>query len=406
MKKIFITLLLCLLSLTLISCDKKTEVTKTNPVSSVTTTKQRETTTFPTRTLTNDELTDYYYKEMIKTAKSNKARIAYYTFSLKGSTTKVTIGIDLTEDNAGKLLFSYKLDKGSKLNPIVSVVLSLKNLENSETEDFLFVSVSKDVFAAKKIEKEALDVDEFLASNEYAELKDIKYAVNMTSLLNFKITDYIPDANVGGLSSFLSTTIRGLLSTILLSSNRTVGAATTNLIRTLTLIGLMDSDGKINIDRTADVVKTIIYTIKKKEYEGQTKKLIALNSEINAMVDPVVKDLKERTKVIKVIDDETKTEFGYEFEITGVKELLELLKVDIDLDVDTMINAKLIFTQTKETGSSNKIGLSLYASAIKLASIDVETSHETDVEFDTNKDNYFVVDFDEVKALLDMFKQE
>ena len=26
--------------------------------------------------------------------------------------------------------------------------------------------------------------------------------------------------------------------------------------------------------------------------------------------------------------------------------------------------------------------------------------------FDTNKDNYFVVDFDEVKALLDMFKQE
>ena len=70
------------------------------------------------------------------------------------------------------------------------------------------------------------------------------------------------------------------------------------------------------------------------------------------------------------------------------------------------VNAKLIFTQTKETGSSNKIGLSLYAGAIKLASIDVETSHETDVEFDTNKDNYFVVDFDEVKALLDMFKQE
>ena len=124
------------------------------------------------------------------------------------------------------------------------------------------------------------------------------------------------------------------------------------------------------------------------------------------MVDPVVKDLKERTNAIKVIDDETKTEFGYEFEITEVKELLELLKLDIDLDVDATINAKLIFTQTKETGSSNTVGLSLYAGAIKLASIDVETSHETDVEFDTNKDNYFVVDFDEVKALLDMFKQE
>ncbi len=404
MKKIFIAVLLCLLSLTLISCDKKTEVTKTNPVSSTTTTKSNQTTK-PTTTLTNDELTDYYYKEMIKTAKSNKSRVAYYTFSLKGSTTKATIGIDLTEDKSGKLLFNFKLDKGTGLNPDISVILSLKDLENSETEDFLFVSVSKDVLAARKIEKEALDKDEYLASEDYKELKDIKYAVNMTSLLNFKLTDYI-DIDLGGISSFLSTTIRGLLATILLSSNRTVGAATTNLIRTLTLIGLMDSDGKINIDRTADVVKTIIYTIKKKEYEGQTKKLLSLNAEINSMVDPVVKDLKERTNAIKVIDDETKTEFGYEFEITGVKELLESLKVDIDLDVDAMINAKLIFTQTKETGASNSIGLSLYAGAIKLASIDVETSHETDVEFDTNKDNYFVVDFDEVKALLDMFKQE
>lgn len=403
MKKIFITILLCLLSLTLISCDKKTEVTKTNPISSTTTTSKQ--TTKPITTLTNDELTDYYYKEMVKKVKSDKSKVIFYTFSLKGSTTKATVGIDLTEDKAGKLLFNFKLDKGTGLNPDISIILSLKDLENSQTEDFLFVSVSKDVLAARKIEKEALDKDEYLASEDYKELKDIKYAVNMTSLLNFKLTDYI-DIDLGGMPSFLSTTIRGLLSTILLSSNRTVGAATTNLIRTLTIIGLMDSDGKINVDRTADIVKTIIYTIKKKEYEGQTKQLIALNAEINAMVDPVVKDLKERTNAIKVIDDETKTEFGYEFEITEVKELLELLKLDIDLDVDATINAKLIFTQTKETGSSNTVGLSLYAGAIKLASIDVETSHETDVEFDTNKDNYFVVDFDEVKALLDMFKQE
>ena len=226
MKKIIISLFLCLISLTLISCDKKTNKTtlKTSPISSTTnTTNNTQSTVKPTTTLSNDELTDYYYKELVKKAKKNTAQIAFYTFnmysSLYNSLGEVTVGLDLTENNSGKLLVNFRINKYSQLSPEVSVALSLKNLENQETEDFLFVSVSKDIFAMMKCENEALDKGDFVKSNEYAQMEDIKYAVNMTSILNQKITDYI-DLNLGAAGSILSTTIRGLLSTVLLNSNR------------------------------------------------------------------------------------------------------------------------------------------------------------------------------------------
>ena len=410
MKKIIISIFLCLISLTLISCEKKTNKTtlKTSPISSTTnTTNNTQSTVKPTTTLSNDELTDYYYKELVKKAKKNTAQTAFYTFnmysSLHDSLGEVIVGLDLSESNSGKLLVNFKINKYSQLSPEVSVALSLKNLENQETEDFLFVTVSKDIFAMIKCENEALDKGDFVKSDEYAQMEDIKYAVNMTSILNLKITDYI-DLNIGAAGSILSTTIRGLLSTVLLNSNRSIGTAVTNLIRTLSLIGIMDSNGKIDIDRTAEIVKTVMYAVKQKEYEGQPKKILTLRSEIDQMVNPIVNDLKERISTIEVVDNERKTEFGYEFEITNINVLVEFFKVNIDLDAK--VSAKLIFTQTKATGENNITSFVLSAGAINLVNIDITSSLNTEIVFDLDINNYTIVDFSQIKALLDTFKQE
>lgn len=134
MKKIIISIFLCLISLTLVSCEKKTEATKTSPISSTTTTKSTSETTIPTTVLTNDELTENYYKEMVKELKNNKSSLVYYSFDLMKNSTdvlgKVTIGLDLTEANCGKLLFNLRINKYRQLNPDISGIVSLKNLEN------------------------------------------------------------------------------------------------------------------------------------------------------------------------------------------------------------------------------------------------------------------------------------
>ena len=83
MKKFFIAIFLCLISLTLISCEKKSTATKTSPISSTTTkATQSAQSNNPTTTLSNDELTENYYKDMVKRLKTNKSSVVYFSFDL------------------------------------------------------------------------------------------------------------------------------------------------------------------------------------------------------------------------------------------------------------------------------------------------------------------------------------
>ena len=407
MKKVFISIFLCLISLTLISCEKKTTATKSSPVLESTTTKSQTETNKTTTTMSNDDLTDYYYKEMIKKAKSDKSSAIYFSFDLMKNSTDVygtaIIGIDLSEDNCGRLIFDLRITKYRQFTPEVYAVLSLKNLENSETEDYLYLTVSKDIFALLKTEKDAIDKDEYKESTEYAELKDTKYAVDMKEILSKKITDYV-NVNAGSASSILSTTLRGLLSTVLLSSSRTVGASISNIIRTLSLIGVMDSNGKVDIDRTSDIVKTVIYAIKVKEYEGQTKKIMALNGEISAVVDPIVDEIKENISTVPVVDDELGISFGYELEISNTKVFLDY--IGLNYDIESKVSTKIIFNETKATGAYNTVKIQLSAGAVNLISITTYVNRDRDIQIDTDINNYTIVDFSEIKALIETIRQE
>ena len=170
------------------------------------------------------------------------------------------------------------------------------------------------------------------------------------------------------------------------------------------LLGVMDSNGKFDIDKTANIVKTIIYAIKVQEYEGQTKKILGLNAEINAMVDPFVQDFKERISTIEVVDNETKTEFGYELEISDVTMIADFFKMNIN--VDTKVVARVVFDRTKRTGGQNITKIQLAAGSVNLVAISIYSDTVTDIEFDTDLNNYKIVDFSEIKALIDSFKQE